>query len=147
MNLTKLALAALMGFGLLTSVQAQQQLSWKTLEDVRFKTKYIDDLGAYYLIPKFGKEVSSYEGQEVVISGYFLPFDTQKMFFILSKYPMSSCYFCGSAGPETIVELWIKPEAMRRFRMDEQLAFKGTLVLNGDDFDNCNYILKNAAPL
>ncbi len=66
------------------------------------------------------------------------------MFFILSRYPLSSCYFCGAAGPETVVELQLKPEAVKRYRMDEQLSFKGTLLLNVNDLDHCNYILKGA---
>ena len=125
---------------------AQENIDWKLLSKVKFRTDYIEDLGAYYMKPKFSKEVEAYEGKEVILSGYFIPFNEQKMFFILSRYPLSSCYFCGAAGPESVVELQLKPEAVRRFRMDEQLTFKGILELNVHDLDHCNYILKNAEP-
>ena len=125
---------------------AQEEIDWKLLAKVRFTTDYIEDLGAYYMKPKFSRAVKAYEGKEVVLSGYFIPFNEQKMFFILSRNPLSSCYFCGAAGPETVVELQLKPEAVQRFRMDERLTFKGTLGLNVHDLDHCNYILKNAEP-
>ncbi len=127
-------------------LSAQEKIDWELLARVRFKTEYVEDLGAYYLIPKFSKAVAAYEGREVILSGYFIPFNEQQMFFVLSRYPFSSCYFCGAAGPESVVELQLKLEAFQRFRMDERLTFKGTLVLNINDFGHCNYILKNAEP-
>ncbi|HKK79252.1 MAG TPA: hypothetical protein VJ933_06465 [Phaeodactylibacter sp.] len=125
---------------------AQENIDWKLLSRVRFKTDYIKDLDAYYMKPKFSKAVEAYEGKAVILSGYFIPYNEQNMFFVLSRYPLSSCFFCGAAGPETVVELQLKPEAVQRFRMDEQLTFKGILELNVHDLDHCNYILKNAEP-
>ncbi|MCB9267631.1 MAG: DUF3299 domain-containing protein [Lewinellaceae bacterium] len=127
-------------------LSAQEKIDWELLAKVRFKTEYIEDLGAYYLKPKFSGAVASLEGREVILSGYFIPFNEQQMFFVLSRYPFSSCYFCGAAGPESVVELQLKLEALRKFRMDERLTFKGTLLLNANDLDHCNYILKNAEP-
>jgi hypothetical protein len=128
-------------------MEAQELIDWKVLADVRFSSQYSKDLGAYYLVPKFGSKVSRLEKQEVMLSGFFIPFNEQKQFFILSKFPLSACYFCGAAGPETIVELQLKPESVNRFSMDEVLTFKGQLVLNDNDLDHCNYILKNAEPV
>ena len=127
-------------------LSAQEKIDWKLLSKVRFKTDYIEDLGAYYLKPKFSNDVLEFEGKEVTLTGYFIPFNEQKGFYVLSKNPLSSCFFCGAAGPETVVELQLKQLARRHFRMDEILTFKGELALNTNDLDHCNYILKNAEP-
>jgi len=147
MNYKQWACCALITFCFVTSTTAQEPIDWKVLADVRFTSHYSKDLAAYYLVPKFGSTVSKLEAQEVMLSGYFIPFNEQQQFFILSKFPLSACYFCGAAGPETIVELQLKPEAVERFRMDEVLTFKGTLKLNDNDLDHCNYILQNAEPI
>lgn len=147
MNYRQLFGCVLMLFCFLTSTWAQEPIDWKVLEDVRFTSRYSKDLAAYYLVPKFGSKVSKLEAQEVMLSGYFIPFNEQQQFFILSKFPLSACYFCGAAGPETIVELQLKPDAVERFRMDEVLTFKGRLRLNDNDLDHCNYILQNAEPV
>ena len=147
MNFSRIILC--LGFSLFTlfTIEAQEPIDWKTLADVRFKSQYSKDLGAYYLIPKFGSNVSKLDGQEVILSGYFIPFNEQQKFYVLSKFPLSSCFFCGAAGPETIVELQLKPTIAQRFRMDQQLTFKGELTLNDNDLDHCNYILRNAEPV
>ena len=59
----------------------------------------------------------------------------------LSKNPYASCYICGNAGAETIVELWIQPKSIRRYKTDERLTFKGKLRLNDSDVGHFNYIL------
>lgn len=93
----------------------QENIDWKLLSKVKFRTDYIEDLGAYYMKPKLSREVQAYEGKEVILSGYFIPFNEQKMFFILSRYPLSSCYFCGAAGPESVVELQLRTRSRTAF--------------------------------
>lgn len=83
------------------------------------------------------------EGKEVYIKGHMLVMDRKENIYILSKNPYSSCYFCGSAGPETIIELHLKP-GHARIKNDEVITIKGILKLNKDDIYHCNYILKNA---
>lgn len=52
-------------------------------------------------------------------------------------------FFCGGAGPETIVELELKSDK-DYFLMDEVVTMKGILKLNADDIYKCNYILEKA---
>ena len=123
---------------------SQTKLSWNLLADVEFNPQFLEEYGMSYLMPKFGRGPSHYNGKEVLISGYMIPLDGRGTLYILSKNPYASCYFCGAAGPETIVELWLKPEAIRRYKLDEHLTFKGILHLNDADVKHCNYILKDA---
>ncbi|MEM7109295.1 MAG: DUF3299 domain-containing protein, partial [Bacteroidota bacterium] len=60
-----------------------------------------------------------------------------------SRYPYASCFFCGSGGPESIVELQLKPDHPK-FKMDQRVTITGTLVLNYDDIYQCNYIMTDA---
>lgn len=121
--------------------QAQIKLSWQLLSDVEFKEKYFEEVGDYYLYPEFGEAPKAFEGQEVLISGYMIPVDPEGNFFVLSKGPYASCFFCGQAGPETIVQLEFKDKDHRKYKMDEKLTFKGILKLNNTDVNLCNYIL------
>ena len=59
--------------------------------------------------------------------------------FILSKGPMSSCFFCGVGGPETAIELEFisKPT----FKTDDIITVTGVLKLNSENVEHFNYIL------
>jgi len=68
---------------------AQENIDWKLLSKVRFKNDYIEDFGAYYMKPKFSKAVEAYEGKEVILSGYFIPFNEQVPHCILHVSTMA----------------------------------------------------------
>lgn len=119
------------------------ELSWKALTDVEFKDVYVEELDAYYWKPTFGQSVLDIEGKEVFITGYIIPVDYDENFYVLSRYPFANCFFCGGAGPESVVDLRFKSEN-RIYKTDERLTFRGTLSLNADDVYQMNYILIEA---
>ncbi len=123
---------------------AQSKVSWDVLADVSFQLEFIEQYGMEYEMPTFGKEVRAFEGEEVLLSGYMLPLDGKGMQLVLSKFPFTACYFCGNAGPETVIELWMKPDHLRRYKTDERLTFKGKLRLNTTDYFHLSYILLDA---
>ncbi len=125
-------------------LSAQSKINWDILADVSFRTEFIEQFGMDYDMPTFGKEVKEYEGEEVLLSGYMLPLDGTGMQLVLSKFPFTACYFCGGAGPETVIELWMKPDAIKRYKTDERLTFKGKLRLNTTDYFHLSYILLEA---
>ena len=122
---------------------SQTEITWKTLDDVTFTDKYSEEVDAYYYYPKFGASVKELEGKEVFLKGFMLAIDPKKGIYILSRYPFASCFFCGNGGPESIVELKLKPKHPK-FKMDQVVAIKGKLKLNKDDIYQCNYIFENA---
>lgn len=122
---------------------AIQELTWRMLSDVEFKDVYIEELDAYYWKPTFGDTVKAMEGREVYITGYVIPVDYDADFYVLSRYPFANCYFCGGAGPESVIDLRF-PAKTRAYRTDERLTFKGKLALNADDVYQMNYILEGA---
>ena len=122
---------------------AQKEIDWSTLADVEFTDLYIEEVDEYFLYPHFGPSVRELAGKEVMIRGFVLAIDPTQNYYILSKGPFSSCFFCGVGGPETIVELEMK-SSKEVFIMDEVATIKGTLKLNSDDIYQCNYILQDA---
>lgn len=120
----------------------QVNITWKQLAEVDFEMRYFKAYDLNIMAPIFGKSPKAFEGKEIIISGYVLPLDIND--FVLSQNPYASCFFCGGAGPETIVELQLKPEAARHFRMDQWMTFKGILRLNHSDPYHFIYILERA---
>lgn len=122
---------------------APVKLTWETLGLVTFSDKYYEDADAYYMFPSFSKEVKALEGQEVYITGYVIPVDAASDFYVLSARPFAECFFCGGAGPETVLELQFG-KLPRKFKTDEKLTFKGKFKLNDSDIYHLNYILEGA---
>lgn len=129
------------------TMNAQQAIKWKALTDVTFTEKYDQKIDGYWLVPTFGEKTKAWNNQQVILEGFFIPIDLDENFHVLSRYPYSSCFFCGGAGPESIVELQLDKEVAKRLEMDQRLRFEGTLVLNDSDMYHCSYILKNARPV
>ena len=119
------------------------KLTWETLRDVTFKKKWYPEESVYMLYPTFGPAVQKLKGKEVSITGYILPIDLDANMYVLSAFPYSACFFCGGAGPESVMALKFKKNP-RKFKTDERLTLKGTLALNADDIYQMNYVLENA---
>lgn len=112
-----------------TQAAAQKPLVWQLLGMTTYKND-LNTPGELNYEPQFPPIlVENYEDEEVVISGYIIPIDIETNQYALSKNPFTSCFFCGNAGPETVIELKFS-ESPGRFATDEYLMIKGTLRLN-----------------
>lgn len=133
MNLRLLLLLGFLTLGI-KGITAQTEIDWSVLADVRFRQVLVKQYNSVYLIPKFGKQLKTYDGKEVVLAGYIIPLTADFSQMVLSKTPYASCFFCGKSGPETVVELELTPKASKlRYRMDQYVRFKGVLKLNRKD--------------
>ncbi len=121
------------------SLYAQSQ-TWKSLEDVQIVT--LQKAGYTLDVPKFGSKVKQLDGKIIEIKGYVLPLqlDNENQFF-LSKLPYSSCYFCGGAGIETIVEVFAKGKVPYSAYPK---VIRGRFRLNSEDPEHLMYILEEA---
>ena len=122
---------------------SQNIITWELLKDVEFDEIWSEEFQAYYMVPKFSKSVKEMDGKEVQIRGFIIPVDIVQDYYVLSANPYSSCFFCGQAGPESVMEIQMikKYEGLR---MDQVITFQGTLKLNTDDIYQLNYILEEA---
>ncbi len=134
----------LVGIG---SLHGQRMLNWPDLADVQFSEKFSNSLGIKYYQANFGEDLKAMEGEDVIIMGYLIPLDALGETYALSKNPFSACFFCGAAGPETVVELRIKAQFIQRYQTDERRAFKGRLQLYESSLEQFNYVLLDAEPL
>lgn len=122
---------------------AQSVSQWQDLSDVSFVTKTDPLLGYEVESPVFGKKVKALEGKRVTVKGYIVPLEEMRShkYFVLSSLPYNICFFCGGAGPETVVEVYSREEIAYR---DTAISITGTLELNQDDPLHLMYILKDA---
>lgn len=118
-----------------------QAITWDTLKDVKYRKKYYIEVGQFFLYPTFGKSLKELNGKTVSIKGYVIPIDTEGDYYVVSKFPMAQCFFCGMAGPETIIMLNFKKKP-RRMRTDETRCFTGRLRLNSESIEELNFILE-----
>ena len=116
---------------------------WKTLAKISYKKEYDDLMGFKIDKPVFSETVKAMHGKEVTIKGYIIPVEGYKSHkeFIFSAYPYSMCFFCGGAGPETVMEV----EAVEGVKYSaDAIYIKGTLMLNDKDINRLMYKLVNA---
>lgn len=123
---------------------AQKLLTWEALSDVTFTPQFSEELGIEVSEATFGESVKAMANQQVIIKGFMIPLDPLGTVYVLSKNPMASCFFCGKAGPETVIELRLHPKSIRRYTMDEVHTFQGILKLNEKDPNTLHYIIEQA---
>lgn len=122
---------------------AQNIITWELLKNVEFDEIWSEEFQAYYMVPKFSNAVKAMDGKEVQIRGFIIPVDIVQDYYVLSANPYSSCFFCGQAGPESVMEIQMVKK-YEGLRMDQVITFKGKLILNADDIYQLNYILEDA---
>ena len=114
---------------------------WKALASVSYEVAE-DDYGELY-VPKFSEKAQALEGTTVTVPGYIIPFEGlfKPEHVIVSSLPLASCFFCGSGGPETVMEVFLEEPVEYTASL---VAFKGTLKLNDTDYEQLMYILEDA---
>jgi hypothetical protein len=122
---------------------SQNIINWELLKNVEFDEIWSEEFQAYYMVPKFSSSVKAMDNKEVQIRGFIIPVDIVQDYYVLSANPYSSCFFCGQAGPESVMEVQLVKK-YEGLRMDQVITFKGKLKLNVDDIYQLNYILEDA---
>ncbi len=126
-----------------TALQAQETNLWKTLSKITYEKKFDELLGFKVDVPVFAQEIKDLEGEMVEVSGYIVPVEGYKSHteFVFSAYPYNMCFFCGGAGPETVMEVTsIEPVKYST----ERVKLRGKLLLNSDDINRLMYVLTDA---
>lgn len=121
-----------------------RSIDWRFLAKVTWDDRYFPDYDETVWYPEFSQEVLGADSSLVEIQGYIIPIDVESGFYVLSANPFASCFFCGNAGPESVLELQFTQPLKNIYKTDEIATFRGRLKLNWDDLEHCNYILTNA---
>ncbi len=131
-------------FGISVFAQMKTDM-WNEFAKTKFEPKYYEKIGEYLFYPNFSVELKALVGKEITIEGFYVPFAPEEgNYVILSKFPMSQCFFCGGGGPESIVEVTFR-DGSTKFQVDDLINVKGTLKLNTDDAEHVNFIITDAA--
>ena len=141
-----IAMIFLFAFFSSTAAQAQESNVWKTLSKISYQKQYDEILGFKVDIPVFSETIQNLEGQEITVKGYIIPVEGYKNHteFIFSAFPYNMCFFCGGAGPETVMEV----EALEPVSFTaEQIEIKGILRLNNEDINKLMYRLEEVKPV
>lgn len=117
--------------------------TWKKLGKITFKKVYDELMGFKVDMPVFSDQIIELEGKEITIKGYIVPTEGYKSHkeFILSAFPYNMCFFCGGAGPETVMEV----ESLEGVEFSaDPIILKGILRLNDKDINHLMYKLEEA---
>lgn len=121
--------------------QTYAQGVWKNLSEVSYKISE-DQFGELY-VPVFSENIKKLEGKVVEADGYIIPFEGmfKPEHIILSSLPLAECFFCGSGGPETVMEVMLTNPIKYT---SKRVKVRGKLTLNSKDPEKLMYILKDA---
>ncbi|MEM1217685.1 MAG: hypothetical protein AAGH79_02185 [Bacteroidota bacterium] len=132
-------LALILTFAVTSAAQSSISL-WKTLSKITYKKEYDELMGFKVDVPVFSNDVLALEGKTVEVKGYIIPVEGYKNHkeFIFSAFPYNMCFFCGGAGPETVMEIYAKDEIPYTA---QPVTLRGKLQLNNSDINRMIYAM------
>ena len=109
----------------------QTLVSWDMFAKVTFHREFSEQFGFEVNTkpPEFAPDLLAYDGEEIRVRGYAIPVDVEMGMYMVSANPFANCFFCGNAGPETVVEIFPSGR-LPRFSTDQLVTFKGILHVN-----------------
>jgi len=113
--------------------QSRVEIMWDQLGNI---SKSLQVMSNYSNVIK-----ESLHGREIKISGFILPVDAKS--YVLSKNVFSHCFFCSTAGVETIIGIEFKGKTPR-LKTDAFVTLEGTFFYNDKDKDDWLFSIHNA---
>lgn len=119
-------------------LSAQTTSVWGTLTMLKYEQAGQDN-------NPFRKLVQQLEGQEVEVKGYIIPLTGQRAQsnFMFSKFPYNMCFFCGKAGPESVMEVYMDADQEVAFS-EKPIVLKGIFRFYPGDPNQIMYKLEKA---
>lgn len=132
-------------FGI-THLNAQESKDiWNTLAMVDKETKFDDMMGMVVETARPQMIAQAYHGKEITVRGYIIALaaKTELSHFMFSRYPQNMCFFCGAAGPESAMQVFMKDGKKVDYTSDK-VVVKGVLNIQAGDPSGLIYTLNNA---
>lgn len=120
--------------------QKPTEVTWKLLGQIDFVKKKNPHYGEV-MYPMINGTLKALQGKKIKATGFVVPIDSKS--YALSKNVFAQCFFCGNAGPETIMGIKFKG-ATPRLKTDTYVTMEGTFRYNADDIDDWIYHIENA---
>lgn len=106
---------------------------WLTLSNTTLIREVDEDLGIPISVPKYPDDVEALDGKIVDVKGYIIPMEADLGYFAFSAFPYETCFFCGQAGIETVMEVKARKEIKYTAK---RVKLRGKLTLNRTDFSS-----------
>jgi hypothetical protein len=123
-----------------TSV-AGDTLNWKLLGQIKYLKKSSSDYPEGVMYPVINTTLKTKQTKTIYMSGFIVPIDNKS--YALSKNVFASCFFCGQAGPETIMGIKFKNPGTK-LKTDQYVTLQGTFRYNDSDVEDWIYHIENA---
>lgn len=123
------------------NTQAQQPITWDLLSQVDVAYQQDTIHNTWQMLPTYSEALLQQDQADIQISGYVIPTDLTGGTYVLSAFPFSSCFFCGGAGPESVIELQLAHS--ESFSTDQFATFTGKIRLLRQP-NGFLYVLENA---
>ncbi|WP_309607631.1 hypothetical protein [Flavobacterium sp.] len=115
-------------------------LNWKILGQIKFIKKKHKDYGEIDF-PVINEILKKKSGKKILMSGFIVPIDNVN--YALSKNVFASCFFCGKAGPETIMGIKFKAGKMK-LKTDQYVTLEGNFRVNENNVEDWIYHIEDA---
>jgi len=128
------------------SANAQDKTDhWNTLAMVNLESKFDDMMGMVIKTATPTAIAETLNGKEIEIRGYIIALaaKTELSHFMYSRYPQNMCFFCGAAGPESAMQVFMKSGEKVDYTPDK-VIIKGTLTIQKGDPSGLIYTLSDA---
>jgi len=131
---------------IVNSATAQETNPWLSLAMVQKESHFDEMMGmeiteAIPMIP-----AQKLDGTEITLNGYMIALSaktTAESHFMFSRYPQNMCFFCGAAGPESAMQVFMKDGTKIKHSKDK-VKVKGTLQIQKNDASGLIYFLLDA---
>lgn len=126
-----------------TSAQNEQPIKahWYTLSTIPLDGTWKPNQEPPF--PLFTEIVKKLDGQMVSVEGFAIPLDPGGKQITLSANPFSACFFCGKAGPASIMTVLFS-NAEKGLHTDDYIYLTGRMRLNYADPSQPYYTLEHA---
>ncbi len=111
------------------------KITWSELAKISYIEKEINENEVMY-IPVINDKIKKLNKKTLKISGFIIPVDENV--YALSKNKYSSCFFCGRAGPESIIGLTFKGK-IPVLKTDDFITVIGEFKVNDKNPDDWVY--------
>lgn len=116
-------------------------LNWKLLGIIKYLKKPDKDYPDGVMFPIVNSTLKAKNKKKIIMSGFIIPIDNVS--YALSKNVFASCFFCGQAGPETIMGIKFKGPTPK-LKTDQYVTMEGTFRYNDNDVNDWIYHIENA---
>lgn len=133
---------------LITLTPAQQSEIWSTLAMVSVKKQFDSNFGIEVDKITVSPSVMALHGKEIEVEGYIIPLTgkLEQSHIMLSKFPENMCFFCGKAGPESAMQVFLA-KGKKVAYTDKKVRFRGILLINNNNDGSMLYTLDQAEVL